>query len=242
MRALTPQFPPLLRGLAAGPANPISIAQEQARAGIDAGLIVWSQTESRLRAALVLAPDAPLLQATAGFVACTLAAQNALGIMAPPETSVLLEWGGAIRMNGARVGHLQLLASDTNPETIPHWMIVALEVSLAPISGTEPGKTPEITTLYEEGCADLDPILLLEAWARHSLLWLNTLEAPNGRADLHREWAGLAADLGKKTRVDMPGARLHGVFLGVDENFAMLLKTDRDDTRLLPLSALIAKD
>ena len=90
--------------------------QEQARAGIDAGLIVWSQTESRLRAALVLAPDEPLLRATAGFVACGLAAQNALGIMAPPETSVMLEWGGAIRMNGAQVGHLQLFASDTQPD------------------------------------------------------------------------------------------------------------------------------
>ena len=49
-----PIFPPLMKGLAASPANPFTIAVAQAERGVDAGLIAWSITAERLRAAFRL--------------------------------------------------------------------------------------------------------------------------------------------------------------------------------------------
>ncbi len=233
-----PVFPPLMKGLAAGPANPLSIACEEARRGTDAGLLTWSVAPERLRAALVLAPETALEPAMAGFVACAVGVQNALGALAPPETAVDLEWSGGIRLNGALAGGLSVAAPTRDPAEEPDWLAVGLELALALPPGREPGEMPDRTALDQEGCGGLDPIRILEAWSRHALVWLNTLDDAQGRADLHREWRGLAWKLGETVTVDVDGTRAEGIFVGTDENFGMLLKTD-GMTRLIPLSTLI---
>ena len=100
---------------------------------------------------------------------------------------------------------------------------------------------PNWTALNQEGCGEVDGITLLETWARHSLLWLNGLDDPAGRSALYREWKGLVWNLGKETSVALPGETLRGMFLGVDQNFGMILKTG-DDTRLLPLTRILERN
>lgn len=237
---LTPVFPPLLKGMAAGPSNPVPIAIAQAERGVDAGLLVWSQTEERLRAALVLAPETPLEQSMAGLIACAVGVQNALGALAPPETAVHLDWTGDLRLNGAHVGNLRAIAAQPDPAIVPDWMVVALDLTLRLPDRLEPGQTPNWTALDQEGCGDLEPITLLEAWARHSLLWLSGLDEPQGRNALYREWKGLVWNLGKQIVLPHPDGPLSGTFLGVDENFGMILKT-AGGTRLLPLTDLLER-
>lgn len=243
MITLSPQFPPLIKGLAAGPANPLTIAMTEAEKGTDAGLLVWSINDQRLRAALVLAPEEPLSRATAGYIACSVGLQNALGVQAPPETAVHLEWAGGVRLNGAHAGALHLYASTAKPDEIPAWMIVSVELSISlPDSVVvEPGQTPDWTALDQEGCGDVNAVELLEAWARHTLVWINELDEPNGRATLYREWKGLVWKLGEQTSAHLPGERVAGTFLGVDENFGMLMKLDDGQSRLIPLTALVER-
>lgn len=236
-----PIFPPLLKGMAAGPANPVAIAVSQAERGVDAGLLVWSQTEERLRAALVLAPDDPLEQAMAGLVACSVGMQNALGALAPPETAVHIDWTGELRLNGAHVGALGATSSSNDPAAIPDWLVISMELTLRLPDNLEPGQTPDWTALDQEGCGEIDTITLLEAWSRHSLLWLTALEEPQGRANLYREWKGLVWNLGKEVILPIGNHRHSGAFLGVDENFSMILKNG-DATCLLPLTDLLERN
>ncbi len=242
---LAPVFPPLLKGMAAGPANPVLIAIAQAERGVDAGLLVWSQTEERLRAALVLAPDTPLEPAMAGLIACAVGMQNALGALAPPETAVHIDWTGDLRLNGAHVGGLRAICprvpAGQMADWIPDWMVVAVDLTLRLPDRLEPGQTPNWTALDQEGCGEIESITLLEAWARHSLLWLNGLDEPQGRQSLYREWKGLVWNLGKEISLPLQGESLTGTFLGVDENFGMILKTAMGP-RLLPLTALLERD
>jgi len=233
-----PLFPPLLQGLATGPADPFRVACSQARRGVDSGLLTWSITEGRLRAALVLAPEVALEPAMAAFCACAVGAQNALGALAPPESAVHLDWTGGIRLNGGHCGGLRVAASGRDPNAVPDWLVVGLELTLHLPDDLEPGQTPDRTALDQEGGGDLDPVDLLEAWARHSLLWLNELDDPKGRSGLYRAWENLAWNLGRAISLPLDGTRLGGTFLGLDENFGMVLKT-ASDTRLIPLSALI---
>lgn len=243
MNMLTPHFPPLITGLAAGPMNPRTIALAEARKGSDPGLLVWSLTEDRLRAALVLGPEEPLHSSMVAFCACGTALQNALGTLAPPETAVQLEWTGGVRLNGGHCGGFSIFAATDDPAATPDWIVVALELTLRlPTSGElEPGQTPDWTAFDQEACGEIDPVELLGAWARHIVFWIDTLTNRDGRATLYREWKGLVWDLGKKTAVVLPGERLEGTFLGVDDDFGMVLKTT-GGTRLIPLAALLQKD
>ncbi|WP_104019361.1 biotin/lipoate--protein ligase family protein [Roseovarius nitratireducens] len=228
-----PSFPPLMSGLAVtGAISPFDKARAMAALGCDAGLIVHNVTDRQLAAALVMAPEVPLAQAMAMLPACGIGFQNALGALAPPEVAVHLEWSGGIRVNGARCGRLRVAAGGTDPAALPGWLVVGLDVPITP--GTDhPGETPDETALLEEGCAELDPLMLLEAWARHTLVWITRWE-DEGPRPLHAEWRGLAWGMGEAVTLD----GLTGTWVGVDEDFGMLMR-EGDITHLIPLTSLL---
>lgn len=226
-------FPPMLSGLeVSGADDPFAVACAKATMGCDAGLIVYRLDADHMAAALVFAPEVPLGDAVAMIPTCGVGFQNALGALAPPEVSVHLDWGGAIRVNGARCGRMRAMASTEAPSAVPDWLVVGFELALLP-KGDEPGLTPEDTALYSEGCADVPAPLLLEAWARHSYNWIARWDS-DGVQPVHAEWRGLAHGIGEETR---QGA-LSGSFLGVDERFGMLLR-DADTTHLIPLTTVL---
>lgn len=229
-----PNFPPLMSGLAvSGATHPFDTACAMAAQGCDAGLIVHNITANHLMAALVMAPEVPLADAMAMLPTCGIGFQNALGALAPPEVAVHLEWSGGLRLNGAACGRLRAAAGGTDPDLEPDWLVIGLEVPLMQIS-ERPGDQPDQTALYDEGCAEVDPVQLLEAWARHTLVWINTWEDSGARA-LHAEWRGLAWSVDK----EVTQGGLTGTFMGVDERFGMLLRADDDTTHLIPLTTLL---
>jgi biotin-(acetyl-CoA carboxylase) ligase len=167
------------------------------------------------------------------LIACGIGYQNALGALAPPEVGVYLKWDGGILVNGASCGRLRAAAATSDPDAEPNWIVVGLEVPLKPQAGTDPGADPGRTWLSEEGCVEVDPVTLLEAWVRHTLVWINRLEDDGNRA-LHAEWRGLAHGIGEPVRLSLNGTDHAGTFVGVDEEFGMLLR-EGEATRLVPL-------
>jgi len=230
-------FPPLFTGDAvSGSTDPFAKACTQAMIGCDAGLLVHSITPDRIRAAIVFAPETPLEQAMVAFITCGIGFQNAMGALAPPEVGVQLGWTGNIYVNGGRTGQLRVAASTDDPEKEPDWLVVGLEIDLLPQGEGETGEHPNETCLMMEGCGDVSPIRLLEAWSRHTLVWLNDIENDGTRA-LHEMWRGVAKGIGENVELNIPDAP-DGTFVGVDEHFGMLLKTGTE-TRLIPLSHVL---
>lgn len=227
-----PVFPPLLEGRIA-PGDPFAAARAAAAEGCDAGLVLYDVTPDRLRAAVVFAPEVPLAEAMVMLPVCGVGFQNALGVLAPPEVGVHLDWDGGIRVNGARCGHLAAAAAPHDPDAVPDWLVVGLDLVLR-LGADEPGRTPERTGLWEEGCAEVDPVALLESWTRHMLVWLNRW-TDDGTRPLYQEWKGLAHGL--EGEVTVLGRQ--GTFLGVDDRFGMLLRGADGATTLLPLTALL---
>lgn len=228
-----PSFPPLLSGVAVtGAADPMARACAMAARGCDGGTVVYNVQADRLRAALVLAPEVALEEAMAMLPVCGLGFQNALGALAPPEVAVHLGWDGAILVNGAHCGRLRVTASGRSASEPPDWLVIGLDVPVMR-TAADPGLCPEITALYDEGCADVDPVRLLESWARHSLVWINRWHEA-GAGPVHSDWMALVQGIGGA--VERGGHR--GIFLGVDERFGMLVR-DRETTHLVPMSALL---
>lgn len=228
-----PQLPPLLRAdRLHGRTAPLERACAMAVAGTEAGIVPFNISDEALRAAILFAPEVCLEDAMAMLPACGLGFQNALGSLAPPEVAVHLEWTGEIRVNGARCGMLTVAASNTDAEEEPDWLAVGLDVTLS-YPQDSPGDNPHYTALMEEGCAEVDPTLLLEAWARHTLYWINRW-LDEGVAPLHAEWRSLAYNIGEE--VELQG--ISGVFLGIDERFGALVRSG-EETTLIPLSKLL---
>jgi len=59
-----PEFPPLLKGAPVGArVDPFDVALAAAQAGVEPGLVHYSESEAVLRAAITLEPDLPLARA-----------------------------------------------------------------------------------------------------------------------------------------------------------------------------------
>lgn len=224
-----PQFPPLFSGMATAGADPFEVARAEAAQGCDPGLVTYDIQPDLLRAAIVFAPDVPLSEAVIMLPLCGVGFQNAFGAIAPPEVSVHLEWGGTIRINGAACGALSMAASTHDAAEEPDWLVVGLTLTLW-AQDEDTGLTPDVTSLYAEGCSEVEPMHLLEAWVRHTLVWINRW-GDDGVRPVHAEWAPLAHGINDEILV----GDATGVFLGVDENFGMILKSG-DDTQIIPLT------
>lgn len=228
-----PSFPPLMTGVAvSGGIDPFEKAQAMAALGCDGGTVVHNVQADRLRAAMVFAPEVPLEDAMAMLPVCGIGFQNALGALAPPEVAVHLTWDGVIRVNGARCGLVRVAASPPITTAQPDWLVVGVDLALIQTEAN-PGNEPDVTALYDEGCAELDPADLLESWARHTLVWINRW-GEEGNAPVHSEWMGLLVGVGET--VSQSG--VSGTFLGVDDRFGMLIR-DTKTTHLVPMTTLL---
>jgi hypothetical protein len=201
--------------------------------GCDAGLVAYDLGKDTLRAALVFAPDVPLGKAMSMLPLCGVGFQNALGALGPPELAVHLGWSGEIRVNAARCGHMGVRASHADPDAVPDWLIIDLTLPLWPLSDA-PGDHPDDTALYAEGCTEVQAPVLLESWSRHTLTWLRSWE-DEGTAPLHEAWRGLVWHMGE----DITLFDTSGTFLGVDEDFGLLLRDAAGHTHLFPLVRLL---
>lgn len=228
--AEAPTFPPLLKGAECPPGQDVlAKAVAEASLGADPGLAVWRCRPESMEAAIVLAPDRPLGEAISVAFAVALGLGDALGALAPPEVAVHHDWPGGFRVNGARCGQMRAAAPTEDAEAEPDWLVIGVEVPFR--SETDaPGITPDRTCLVEEGCIEITPERLLESFARHALVWINTW-VEDGFGPLHEAWRGRAWGLGEP----LPEG---GVFMGLDEWGGQLVMHP-DRTELRPLTRLL---
>jgi BirA family biotin operon repressor/biotin-[acetyl-CoA-carboxylase] ligase len=235
-----PTFPPLLKGLEADIGeDPFELAIDLSDTGCDPGTVVYAITQEHLRAAIILAPEVPLSEAMAMLIACGIGFANALGALGAPEVAVQLGWDGTIFVNGATCGGLGVDASIYDPDEVPDWLVVGLTVAMFPENDLDGGDMPDETTLFQEGCGAVDPVGLLESWARHTLVWINRW-SDDGPAPLHAEWTGMAYGIGNGITTEVSGETVTGKFLGTDEDFGMLIKT-KTGIVVKPLTELLVE-
>jgi len=236
-------LPPLLTARPLPPGqDPMAEACAAAARGCDAGLVFTVPDPDRVRVAVVLAPETPLGQAMAALPACAVALQNALGALCPPEMAVHLDWSGAVMVNGAACGRLRAAAPVTDPAALPDWLVIGAELVLLPPDPENPGNTPDRTALCLEGGGDVDPRALVESWSRHMLMWISRLDDAEGRALLHRHWTALGWRLNEVVAAPAADPGLaEGTFLGLDEDFGMLLRGADGTVRLFPLTSLLQR-
>jgi BirA family transcriptional regulator, biotin operon repressor / biotin---[acetyl-CoA-carboxylase] ligase len=157
-----------------------------------------------------------------------VACGDAVGAIGPPELALQYRWPTTILANGAQVGRARLaLPAASDPAAVPAWMVAGVEMAMlgAP-DRLEPGLLPEQTTLWDEGCADMDPVSLVESISRHFLAWLNIWQ-DDGFAPVHEAWLARCEERGGELALDHAGQRHQGRFLGLDEDGNLLLQSEQ---------------
>ena len=184
-----PKLPPQCRLVKTQPdADMRAVARRHAAGGEPPGTILWSPRSDRFQAAIILAPEEPLAVAALAIYLGMLAMGDALGSTIPAGIDVTFIWPNRINLNGGLLGAVVLEApSMTSEAATPEWLALSFDLAITGSAVTADTEDATVTTLEEEGCGEIDSGDLLEALARHALVWSNRWH-DDGFAPLRPVW------------------------------------------------------
>ena len=221
-------------------------AKRLAEEGAEDGTLVWAREQSKARGrrgrswssprgnlclSLVLRPDcSPAEAAQLGFVAA-LGVGDAVGSVAPPMIELRYKWPNDVLFND-RKGAGILLESQMTPEGALDWLVLGIGLNVAHYP--EDSDFPATSLRFEGAPADVTDVVVLEAFSRHFLSWVNRwLE--DGFAPIRKGWLSHAYGLGEEIRVNLPRESLSGRFHSLDESGTLMLELP--DGKLRPIAA-----
>ena len=133
-----------------------------------AGTLVYVGRFDVAEFAVVLEPAEALVRARRVFYAGMGALADAIAAAAPPETAIHIEWPDALYVNWGLVGGGRLAwPNGTDEANVPAWLVFGATIRTAWNKGIDPGLTPELTALDEEGFAEVTSKQIVESFARN---------------------------------------------------------------------------
>jgi biotin-(acetyl-CoA carboxylase) ligase len=139
-----------------------------------AGTLVYVGRFDLAEFAVVLEPTEPLAQGRSVFYAGMAALADAIAAAAPPETAIHIEWPDALYVNWALVGGGRLAwPAETGAGNVPEWLVFGAMIRTASSTEADPGLTPDLTALDEEGFAEISSNSIIEGFARNLMLLLS---------------------------------------------------------------------
>ena len=176
-----------------------------------AGTLVYVGRFDLAEFAVVLEPDEPLRSARRAFYAGMVALTDALRALAPPKKPVTIDWPDAVRVDGGLVGGGRLgwpaSASEDEP---PAWLVFGAMIRTVAMADAEPGLYPLASALDQEGFGDAGAVQVMESFARHLMLWIDTWQV-DGFDEVAREFvARLAGERQPTPHIDDYGDLLIG--------------------------------
>jgi biotin-(acetyl-CoA carboxylase) ligase len=190
-----------LRELGDAFAHAQSIAAERG-----AGTLVYVGRFDLAEFAVVLEPDEPLKQARRAFYAGMAALADALVAHAQPETEIAIDWPDSISVNRGLVGGGRLAwPQGTGEDETPAWLVFGAMIRTVSMSGSEPGLNPLVTALEEEGFSDAMSDHVVESFARHFMVAVDSWQEKGFGAVAHSYLERLPADQGVRRDIDESG-------------------------------------
>jgi len=205
-----------------------------ARAGAEEGTLVWAleQTAGRgrrghawasprgnLYASLILRPECPVGRAAQlGFVAA-LAVGDMLDATSGGLEGLSYKWPNDVLVHGRKIAGI-LLESELGEGEIPKFVIVGVGINL--ISSPPDTEFPA-TSVAEQGLRPVSPARAVEEVTRYCHAWVQRWRE-EGFAPIRAAWRARAISVGEVIRVRLEAVTLHGRFLDIDQQGALLLE------------------
>ena len=133
-----------------------------------AGTLVYVGRFDVAEFAVVLEPAEALVRARRVFYAGMGALADAVAAAAPAETAIHIKWPDALYVNWGLVGGGRLAwPNRTDEANVPAWLLFGATIRTAWAKRIDPGLTPALTALDEEGFAEVTSKQIIESFARH---------------------------------------------------------------------------
>ena len=182
-------------------AHAMAIAPEQG-----AGTLVHVGRFDLAEFAVVVEPEEPLVQARRVFYAGMVAVADALSSYASPETSVTFSWPDSISVNEGLVGGGRLgWPEGAREDETPPWLVFGAMIRTVSMNDAEPGLNPLVTALEEEGFTDVLSTKVMESFARHFMLAIDSWQESGFGAVATNYLARLPAEKGVRRDIDING-------------------------------------
>jgi len=210
-------------------------AKRLARAGAEEGTLVqaleqtagrgrrgrvWASPRGNLYASLILRPGYSVGRAAQlGFVAA-LAVGETLDAISSGLEGLSYKWPNDVLVDGCKIAGI-LLESELREGEIPEFVILGVGINL--ISSPRDTEFPA-TSLAEQGWQPVSPTDALEEFTRHFEPWERRWRG-EGFPPVRAAWLARAMSLGQPIRVQLESATLHGRFLDIDQQGALLLES-----------------
>ena len=232
-----PTFPPLLEGhVVFPPHDPYDVLCGLLnKKAVGAGDIFWLQSDNKIKLSIYLEPEVSLYRSAQMIPISMLAFSEAMGALAPPEFAIHFSWPNIIYANKAKVGKVELhIEKPTKKDQIADFMILSLEIQYNETQADEePGVTPDITCLSEEGCGHLTTSEIIESYSRHLLTWIHIWEE-DGFSSVSQSWIYHALNINQKMTINNQDIGLKGIFKGMTDEGSLLIKC-ADELKTIPL-------
>jgi BirA family biotin operon repressor/biotin-[acetyl-CoA-carboxylase] ligase len=187
----------------------------------------WMSPRGNLYASLILRPDCPAPRAAQlGFVAA-LAIGDALGAMLPRLDGLAYKWPNDVLANGRKLAGILLESEMTALDRLT-FLIVGVGVNL---TASPQGTEFPATSVAEEYRAEFAPAAMLEMFSHYFDSWKKRWQS-EGFAPVRAAWLAAASFCGEPIRVQLEAATLHGRFVDIDEQGALLLENAGEHCRV----------
>jgi biotin-(acetyl-CoA carboxylase) ligase len=156
--------------------------------------------------AVVLEPEEPLRSARRALYAGLAALADALAVHAPPERPITFDWPDAVRVDGGLVGGARLAWPPAADEDAPPaWLVFGATIRTVAMGEEEPGLRPLSSALEDEGFEDLGSNRLVESFARHFMVAIDTWQE-RGFDEIAKNYlARLVPESGLRRDIDFNG-------------------------------------
>ncbi len=170
-----------------------------------AGTLVFVGRFDLAEFAVVLEPEEPLRTARKTFYLGMNALADALTVHAPPEKPVAVDWPDAVRIDGGLVGGGRLAwPKDCDEDATPEWLVFGGMIRT--ISMTDaPGLHPLETALDQEGFDETGSAALVESFARHLMVRIDSWQADGFGENAKDYLMRLSPEKGARRDIDKNG-------------------------------------
>jgi BirA family biotin operon repressor/biotin-[acetyl-CoA-carboxylase] ligase len=211
---------------ASGETGPLWITADEQTAGRGRRGRVWVSPKGNLMSTLLLNPRAPLAECAQLSFVSAVADSDAVAHYTP-EAEVKVKWPNDVLANGRKISGILLESASTGAE--PYFVAIGIGINLAHFP---PDTEFPATSLAGLGVPAPSGIDALTQLAAHFAKWYDTWRG-QGFAPVRDAWLARAANLGGRIRARLTNGETSGVFEGIDETGALLLRESPERLRTI---------
>ena len=180
----------------------------------------WASPPGNLYASLILRPRCSIDQAAQlGFVAALAVGTTLTSTTERQLDALCYKWPNDVLLGERKIAGI-LLETELGENEAPAFVVIGVGINLA--SSPRDTEFPA-TSIAEEDLGTVSPSAALEGFAHHFQAWERRWRE-EGFAPIRTAWRARAMALGEAIRLRLGPTTLHGRFIDIDQQGALLLE------------------